>query len=51
MLGLPSLDVGAKIISASLIRSIAFTVRRSGSPGPQPTQDNFIDEIHKICVI
>jgi hypothetical protein len=43
ILGLPSLEVGAKIVSASFIRSTAFSVRRSGSPGPHPTHVNFIN--------
>src|SRR5215216_4487880 len=42
MLDLPSLAVGANIISAFFIRSAARTVRRSGSPGPHPIQKSFM---------
>src|SRR5215467_6167149 len=42
MLGFPSLAVGVNITSEFLIRSTAFNVSKSGSPGPHPTQKSFI---------
>jgi len=40
MLGFPSFDVGHAIMSAFFMALTAFTVNKSGSPGPQPMQTN-----------
>jgi len=40
MLDFPSLDMGHAIMSAFFMAFTAFTVSKSGSPGPQPIQIN-----------
>src|ERR671910_2759661 len=50
ILGLPSLEVGVKTASAFLILSTAFTVSKSGSPGPQPIHEIFMILVVKIVI-
>ena len=47
MLGLPSLEVGVNMASAFLILSTAFTVSKSGSPGPHPMHESFMFSVVK----
>ena len=48
MLGLSSFDAGHIIVSALCIAFTAFTVSKSGSPGPTPIPINSGIEDHKL---